>query len=457
MDRETAEKDRYRDTLDYLFGLQKFGIKLGLDNITALLKQLGDPHVGLRAVHIAGTNGKGSTAAFLAFTLREAGYRVGLYTSPHLIDFKERIQVDGVPIAEKKVVQLTEQIRQIVNRMIREGDFWAKETSTLLPRDFDPRKATITFFEFTTAMAFLYFQEARVEVAVLETGLGGRLDATNVIDPLLSLITSITFEHQEYLGKTLLQIAGEKAGIIKPNRPVFTTARQPEVRSLLEQKCQELQSPFYVWGRDFRGRRVGPQVMNYQGRHHRWTKLRLGLPGKHQILNASLALAAVEVLIESGFSLDEEHLRRGLAETKWPGRLELIGDSPRILLDGAHNPGAAEVLKKNLKEDFSRRRLVLVLGIMADKEIPKMMAHLVPLADLLILTQPRMARAASPALLRSHASSFRKPVVEVAEVRSAVKYALAEAGKEDLIVISGSLFTVGEARAFFLEQGMIPA
>jgi dihydrofolate synthase/folylpolyglutamate synthase len=456
MKREGAAKENYGDTLDYLFGLQRFGIKLGLDNITALLKHLGDPHVGLRAVHIAGTNGKGSTAAFLAFILRQAGYRVGLYTSPHLVDFTERIQVDGVPITGKRVVQLTEHIRQVVDQIIREGDLWAKVNSSLLIKDFDRQKATITFFEFITAMAFLHFQEARVEVAVLETGMGGKLDATNVIDPLLSLITPISLEHQEYLGKTLLQIAGEKAGIIKPKRPLLTTARQPEVLSLLERKCQELQSPFYAWGRDFRGRRVGPQLMNFQGRHRRWTKLRLGLAGKHQVLNASLALAAAEALIEGGFLLDEEHLRKGLAETKWPGRLELIGDSPRILLDGAHNPGAAEVLKKNLKEDFPRRRLVLVLGIMADKEIPKMMTQLVPLADLLILTRPGMARAASPAQLRSHASSFRKPIVEVAEVSSAVKYALAEAGKEDLIVISGSLFTVGEARAFLVEQGMIP-
>ena len=456
MKTEGAEKENYRDTLDYLFGLQRFGIKLGLDNITCLLKHLGNPHVGLRAVHIAGTNGKGSTAAFLTFILRQAGYRVGLYTSPHLVDFTERIQVGGVPIPEKKVIQLTEQIRQAVDRMVREGDLWARGTSPLLPRDFDPQKATITFFEFITAMAFLYFQESRVEMAVLETGMGGRLDATNVIDPLFCLITPISLEHQQYLGKTLRQIAGEKAGIIKAKRPLLTTARQPEVLSLLEQKCRELQSPFYAWGRDFRGRQVGPQLINFQGRHHRWTKLRLGLAGRHQVLNASLALAAAEVLMEGGFSLDEEHLRKGLAETKWPGRLELIGEPPRILLDGAHNPGAAEALKKNLKEDFPRRRLVLVLGIMADKEISKMMAHLVPLADLLILTRPRMDRAASPALLRSHASSFRKPIVEVAEVSSAVKYALAEAGKEDLIVISGSLFTAGEARAFLVEQGMIP-
>ncbi len=334
MDREAVEKRDYGDTLGYLFGLQRFGIKLGLANISALLKHLGNPHAGLRAVHIAGSNGKGSTAAFLSTILSRGGYRLGLYTSPHLIDFTERIRVNGVPITEEKVVQLTEQIRRVVEQMERGGELWPVDDSSSLPPNFDPRKATITFFEFTTAMAFLYFREAGVEVAVLETGMGGRLDATNVIDPLLSLITPVSLEHQQYLGKSLLQIAAEKAGIIKPGRPLLTTALQPGVVSLFEKKCREAKSPFYAWGRDFRGRRLGPGLMSFQGRHHRWPKLPLGLAGRHQTLNASLALAAAEVLMEKGFSLEEKHLREGLAETKWPGRLELIGDSPRIILKG---------------------------------------------------------------------------------------------------------------------------
>lgn len=457
MERETEVKENYRRTLGYLFGLQRFGIKLGLANITALLKHLGEPHAGLRAVHIAGSNGKGSTAAFLTSVLRQAGYRVGLYTSPHLVDFTERIQVDGVPIPEKRVVQLTAQIRRVVEKMDQEGKLWAAGNSPSLPPDFDRRKATITFFEFITAMAFLYFQGAKVDLAVLETGMGGRLDATNVVDPLLSLITPISMEHQQYLGKTLLQIAGEKAGIIKPKRPLLTTVRQRRVLSLLEEKCRELQSPFYAWGKDFWGRRVGPQLMSFQGRHHRWSELRLGLAGNHQVLNASLALAAAEGLMEAGIPLKEDHLRKGLAETRWPGRLELIGDSPRVLLDGAHNPAATRVLKKSLQEDFPRRRLILVLGVMADKQIPRMMSHLAPLADLLILTRPRMDRAATLELLRTHASPFGKPMAEVVEVGSAVQYALGRAEKEDLVVVSGSLFTVGEARAYLVEQGMIQA
>ena len=208
MGTEGDAKANYAETLSYLFGLQRFGIKLGLANITSLLKHLGDPHVGLPAVHIAGSNGKGSTAAFLTFILRQAGYRVGLYTSPHLVDFSERIQVDGTPIPTDRVVELTGRIREAVEKMTRDGELCLHSGTEVPPVGFDPQKTTITFFEFTTAMAFLHFRESKVDVAVLETGMGGRLDATNVIDPILCLITTIAPEHQQYLGKNF-----------DPNRP----------------------------------------------------------------------------------------------------------------------------------------------------------------------------------------------------------------------------------------------
>jgi dihydrofolate synthase/folylpolyglutamate synthase len=453
--KEPEDMRHYQSSLAYLFGLQRFGIKLGLANITALLRHLGNPHAGLRAVHIAGSNGKGSTAAFLTSILRQAGYRVGLYTSPHLIDFAERIQVNGVPISEDRVVRLTDRIREVVGDMEKSGELWPDSSISSLPADFDPKKATLTFFEFTTAMAFVHFREERVDLAVLETGMGGRLDATNVIDPLLALISPISLEHQQYLGKTLLQVAGEKAGIIKPGRPLFTTARQPRVVALLQEKCREVQAPFYAHGRDFRGRKTGPRLMDFRGRHNRWKGLRLGLAGSHQVLNASLSLAAAEMLLEMGFPLKEEHLRNGLAETKWPGRLERVGGSPPILLDGAHNPGGTRVLKQALEEEFPRRRLILVLGIMADKEIPKMMPNLVPLADLLILTRPHMERAASLELLRKHVSPWEKPTLEIADVGGALEKAMGEAGREDLVVVTGSLYTVGEARAYLIRKGLI--
>ena len=452
---EGTTQANYAETLSYLFGLQRFGIKLGLVNITAVLRHLGDPHEGLPSVHIAGSNGKGSTAAFLSSVLRRAGFRVGLYTSPHLVDFSERIQVDGVPIPTPKVVHFTERIRESVEKMTREGDLWPSSDPHFPPEGFDPQKTTITFFEFTTAMALLYFRESKVDVAILETGMGGRLDATNVIDPLLSLITSISLEHQQYLGKTLIQIAQEKAGIIKPERPLLTSARQPRVLALFRQKCQELRCPFYAWRKDFSAKELGPQLIRFRGRSHQWSNLRLGLAGSHQVINASLALAGVEVLMESGFAVHEEHLRKGLAEVKWPGRLELVGEHPRILLDGAHNPAATRVLRKALQEGFPRRRLILVLGIMADKDIPRMMADMVPLANVVILTRPRMDRAASLKVLGAQASAFQKPVVEVAEVDQALARALAEAEGEDLIVVTGSLYTVGEARSYLVSKGMI--
>lgn len=455
MREEGEEKRKFRSSLDYLFGLQRFGIKLGLSNITALLKHLGNPHQGLQAVHIAGSNGKGSTAACLTSILRQAGCRVGLYTSPHLIDFTERIQVDGVPIAEDRVVQLTDRIRELVGRMERSGELWTDSSALSPAKDFDPQKATITFFEFITAMAFLQFREAQVDVAVLEAGMGGRLDATNTIDPLLSLITPVSLEHQQYLGGTLLQIAGEKAGIIKPGRPLLTTARQPRVIDLFRRKCRELAAPFYAYGKEFRGRRAGPGLMDFQGIGHRWDELRLGLAGGHQVLNASLALAAAEILMDKGFPIHEDSVRKGLAGVQWPGRLELVGESPRVLMDGAHNPGASRALKQALQEEFSRRRLIMVLGIMADKDIHKMMSNLVPMADLLVLCRPRMDRAASLEALRKNASTWGKPTQEVADVGTAVEKAMAQAGKEDLVVVTGSLFTVGEARAHLIRKGLI--
>jgi len=453
--RDGEEKRDYRESLDYLFGLQRFGIKLGLSNIIALLKHLGNPHQGLRAVHVAGSNGKGSTAAFLTSILGHAGCRVGLYTSPHLIDFTERIQVDGVPVPEGRVAELTDRIRGVVGEMERSGELWADSSASSPAKDFDPQKATITFFEFTTAMAFLHFREAQVDVAVLETGMGGRLDATNAIDPLLSLITPVSLEHQQYLGRTLLQIAGEKAGIIKPGRPLLSTARQPRVIDLLRRKCRELGAPFYAHGKEFRGKQTGPRLMDFQGIGHRWDNLCLGLAGGHQVLNASLALAAAEILMEKGFPIREDSVRKGLAGARWPGRLELVGDSPRVLLDGAHNPEASRVLKQALQEEFPRRRLILVLGIMADKDIPKIMSNLIPLADLLILSRPHMDRAASLESLRKNASPWGKPTREVADVGTAVEKAMGEAGKGDLVVVTGSLFTVGEARAHLIRKGLI--
>jgi len=450
-------QSNYSAALDYLFGLQRFGIKLGLTHITALLQHLGNPHQKFPSIHIAGSNGKGSTAAFLSSILQRAGYRVGLYTSPHLVDFSERIQINSLPIAKERVIALTEKIREGVETMARRGELWALLDPSRRPQGFDPSRATITFFEFTTAMAFSYFWEERVEIGVIEVGMGGRLDATNVLDPLASLIASISLEHREYLGKTLWRIAQEKAGIIKTGRPLFTIAHQPRVLKIFEERCRELKAPLYVFGREFRAKRERSGSMVFEGRRCRWPHLSLGLLGRHQIRNAALALAAVEFLQESGWTIQESHVREGLREVRWPGRLELVARKPKILLDGAHNPGAARVLRRALEEekDFRRRRLFLVIGVMADKDIRRMMGYLVPLANVVILTRPQMERAASLARLREEAHPFQKPMVEIEEVGAAVQYALSQAGEEDLVVISGSLFTVGEARRYLCQTGWL--
>ena len=456
MKKESLHPNEYQQTLTYLFGLQRFGIKLGLANISALLQDLGNPHKGIVAIHIAGSNGKGSTAAFLASILGQAGYRVGLYTSPHLVDFRERIQINGVPIPAEQVVHLTKKIRKTVERMGKEKRLWRRSSLQVVLKNFNRHKATITFFEFTTAMAFLYFKKAKVDIAVLEAGMGGRLDATNVCHPMLSLITPISLEHRQYLGRTLVEIAGEKAGIIKPGRPLFTSARQPSVLGLFRRKSRELHSPYYAWRQDFGTRKDGPQTFRFQGIRHQWPRLCLGLTGSHQQVNAALALAAVEMLATLGFTIEEVHIREGLLQVRWPGRLEQIGEGPRILLDGAHNPEGTRALRKALQEGFPRRRLILILGIMADKDIFQMVSRLVPLANILILSRPKMERAAPIEILRAHTDSFHIPRLEISEVASAVEYGLREAGKEDLVLVTGSLFTVGEARAFLVKQGILP-
>jgi dihydrofolate synthase / folylpolyglutamate synthase len=369
------------------------------------------------------------------------------------VDFGERIQINGIAIPRDRVTHYTEEIRTVAEKLSAGETPEPEGALPPQPGDSDSRMATITFFEFITAVAFLYFRAEKVDVAVIEAGMGGRLDATNVLDPLLSLITNISMEHAQYLGGTIKQIAREKAGIIKPGRPLLTTAQQPAVLFLFRQRCRELGAPLYAWGKDFKARKLRSQVISFQGRLHHWPKLYLALSGSHQIFNASLALAAAEGLQEAGWAIGESHVRRGLAEARWPGRLEMVSQRPRILLDGAHNPGATRVLRKALLEGFPRRRLIMILGIMADKEVERMMADLVPLADRVILTRPKMERAASLATLHRYASPYKKPIAGVEDIGQALSQAAAAAQDDDLILVSGSLFTVGEARAFLSHQG----
>lgn len=425
----------YQETLSYLFGLQKFGIKFGLSNITNILGLLGNPHENLKAVHIAGTNGKGSTAATISSIMQESGYRVGLYTSPHLVDFTERIKINGLEITEAKVVELTDRIRE------------KKQTSEV--RD---ELSKITFFEFTTALAILYFAEEGVDLAVMETGMGGRLDATNVIWPLVSIITNISLEHKEFLGDTLEKIAFEKAGIIKDGIPLVTGVEQESAVEAIERVCREKSAPVYRSGREFSFKRKGVNQFDYHGIKENINDLKPALVGGHQVINASLALAAVELMRTKGFPVSTDVIYRGLEKVSWPGRLETVSINPRIILDGAHNPAGAQALSIAIKEELKFEKLYMILGIMADKDIEAIIAPLAPLPHEVILSRPVYERASSAAALLPLASKYNKKTRAFEDLRKAIDYARTKAGEKDLILISGSLFTVGEARAIICDE-----
>ncbi len=422
----------------WLTGLDSHGIILGLERIRWLMQQLGDPHRRFPSIHIAGTNGKGSTAAFLASVLQEAGFRTGLYTSPHLSRFTERIKISGVEISEEEVATLAARLQAIVRSA--------------------PETVAPTYFEVTTALAFAYFGEQQIDYAVVETGLGGRLDATNLVHPLFSVITNVAMEHTDYLGDTLAEIAREKGGIIKPGVDVVTATAARPALDVLRQLCAQRGSHLVRVGEEIRSegvvlrRQDGSRRFDYVGQGVRWSGLKIHMLGDYQVENATLALAVVEGLIAEGVRIPEAAVRRGLAAVRWPGRLEMISQEPRILLDGAHNPQATQALRRALQNDLSFHRLILVLGILQDKDIPAVAEPLLPLADQLIVTRPSDVRGEDPHDLASRIGAAG-PAPQVCEhIPAAVGKALSLYDQGDLIVITGSLYTVGEARDFILSQ-----
>jgi len=420
-----TDQNRYQESISYLYSLQKYGIKFGLSKTENLLKAFGNPHRGQTYVHIAGTNGKGSVATFVAGILREAGLKVGFYSSPHLVRFTERFRINGVEMARETAADLIDELR---------GAFVQEEPPT--------------FFEATTAMALVYFAREKTDLAIMEVGMGGRLDATNVIMPLVSGITNISMEHQEFLGNRLVDIAREKGGIIKRGVDVVTAASGPAVINTLEEIARERGAPLWRVGKDIRYRttRTG---FHYTGRLLNAHGLRLGLSGQLQARNAALALGIIETLHDKGISVSEEHIRNGVQNAAWPGRMQVVGTHPTILLDGAHNPAALRMLASSITAGFKYHRLILVMGVMADKAIGHMMRAIVPLADYLICTRPLYSRAADPEVLMEKARPLHKPGETVPLLAAALTRAQEMAGPHDLIVVCGSLFTVGEALIYF--------
>ena len=414
----------YDACLKTMYGLRRFGIKLGLSTIKGILNGLGNPQDGYSCIHVAGTNGKGSIASALSSILAEAGYNVGLYTSPHLVHFNERICINGEPISDENVVTAYTAVKT-VHHGNREP----------------------TFFEFATAMALYEFGRRQVDWAVIETGMGGRLDATNVIRPGACVISNVSVEHKEYLGGTIAQIAYEKGGIIKPGIPVITGARQNRAIEVLRKIAGEKGAPLYRRGEAFRYRKIGNGAFNYYGMNHVWRNLRPGLIGNHQIENAALVAAVCEVLKDrNAADIEPASIRKGLERTRWPGRLEIVSRSPLVLLDGAHNLAAARNLAEFLKNDLADRRIILVIGILDDKPYTAMLKSLLPICSRVVLTRPKINRALDPGILNRVAQRMVADITIIPDIHQAVDYALDTASDKDAICVAGSLYVVGEAK-----------
>lgn len=424
--------DRFLDDcLQSMYRLRRFGIKLGLETIHHLLERLKNPQEDFFIIHIAGTNGKGSIAAGLAAILTRCGYKTGLYTSPHLIRFNERIRIDSCPITDEQVLEAYLAVKK-AGRDI--GD--------------------VTFFEYTTAMAFYAFKHRQVDCAVIETGMGGRLDATNVVNPLLSIISNVSLEHQQYLGYDLAEIAAEKGGIIKPRTPLVTGVRQHEAVRVLKRLAEAQNAPFYRLGEHFSVTTPENGFFNYSGIVYNWPHLRPGLHGRYQIDNAALVLAACELLmprLQAALEVADtasifKYIQQGLAEVSWAGRLEWIAGSPPILLDGAHNLNAAGELAHFLSENTDNRDITLVTGILNDKPYDAMLRCWLPLCRRAIVTQSTSERSIPPQTLYESARKLIDDVTIVSNIADALAHAIETAMPNDLICIAGSLYVVGEAK-----------
>jgi dihydrofolate synthase/folylpolyglutamate synthase len=429
----------YAQATEFLFGLRRFGWRLGLETVERLLALLGNPQARVPSIHIGGTNGKGSTAAMLAAVLQAAGYCTGLYTSPHLLDFTERIRVSGAPIGADEVTRLTEELRDLCV---------AHFAPQLIPNPPTDRLPHPTFFELTTAMAFLQFVRQGVEAAVIEVGLGGRFDATNVLIPQVAVVTNVSLEHQEYLGRTLPEIAMEKAGIIKASVPIVTATRGEGfevIRRTADDRKAPLVNVHEAYAYAIRESGLAGQTLDLAGPVRRYAALRIPLAGRHQAENAVTAVAAAEVLEGLGFHLGEAAIRWGLSQARWPGRLQIVSDRPRIILDGAHNPAGAQALAAFLEEHRSAlNRLIMVFGVLRDKDWQAMLASLGPLADRTILTHPPADRGADPHDLLM-ADRYCAKVEITADPGEGLALARTAAEPEDTILVTGSLYTVAAA------------
>ena len=420
----------YTESIRWLYSFDRYGSKLGLERITTLVNKLGNPQDSYQTIHVTGTNGKGSVCQFIGSILIHAGYNVGIYISPHLQRFSERIVINNTEISKKDLSHLIGTIKPVVEDMISE-------------------KNIPTFFEITTALAFQYFKQKNVDFAVVEVGLGGRHDATNVVNPLVSVITNISLEHTQQLGKTIESIAFEKAGIIKKDTPVITAATNTARAVIVDVAHQNNASTLFVepaqWKRTSSSLHHQEFLVQGDIKEYHVQSIQLG---KYQGENIALSLKVIEQLQMKGLYITDKNIDEGIKGAFNPGRMELISKQPLILLDGAHNPQGMKMLRRSLTEDFLFNRLVVVLGILGDKDIDTMLGEIIPMSDVVILTKSRNARACDIDILKEKIRKLdvTKKLCAFPSVSHAVDYAKSITQDTDMICITGSLFTVGEAR-----------
>ncbi|MBS7610921.1 bifunctional folylpolyglutamate synthase/dihydrofolate synthase [Candidatus Bathyarchaeota archaeon] len=431
---------KYNEITEYIYNLKRLGSKLDLRNIRRLLKLIGNPQNSFKSILVGGTNGKGSTATMIASILMEEGFKVGLFTKPHLLSYTERFTINGVPISEEDVVRIFYELKPCMERM------------SLCKRYRHP-----SFFEATVALAFKYFCEQNVDVAVVEVGLGGRLDATNVLNPLVSVITNIHLEHTKILGDTVEKIAWEKAHIIKPDGLAITATDRKEAYKVISRIARRRRAKLFRVGSDltFNVKRadLNGEVFDLKSLTTYYENLKVKMLGLHQVVNGAIAVGAVELLRFRGLEVSEESIRRGLEEAFIPGRFEVVQKSPMVILDCAKDPAAASTLKNEYLRLFNPRKAILVVSISSDKDYKNMVKEFCSFSKTVIACRHKvMDRGLNPNVLASEAEKHGRTAMVVDDVKEAVKEALKITSNDDVIVVTGSVFTVGEARELWFNK-----
>ncbi len=429
----------YEEAMNYISSVGKFGSNYGLERTFRLLELLGDPQKKIKLIHIAGTNGKGSTTAMITKILRGFGYKVGMYTSPYLEEFEERIQINGKNINKNTLVNLLEIVKIAINKVIEEGYEHPTE------------------FEIITALMFLHFYNENIDYGVIEVGLGGRLDSTNVLIPKISAITSISLDHMNILGDNLKDIAKEKAGIIKEGIPVILYPQEKEVEEIILKRAEEKNSQVYLVKKEA-GRLIDINYEDsYQNVEVKTCKntytIKLPLLGEHQILNLGVAINTIEVLCKKeNITLNKDLIEKSLEDVRWIGRLEVLNKKPTIVIDGAHNIDGIKTLRKNVDKYFKYNKIYLLLGILADKQVKEMIEEITPIAEKIYALTPNSERAELSEDLKNEILKYNPNTLALESYEEAFSLALKEAKEEDLILISGSLYMIGDMRKIIISK-----